>query len=67
MTPSGIEPATFRLAALRLNQLRYRVPPRNMNIKANVVCEMERKRLEYIHPSYGESLTVTQAFDEYGK
>ena len=26
MTPSGIEPATFRLAARSLNQLRHRVP-----------------------------------------
>jgi len=38
MTPSGIEPATVRLVAQCLNQLRYRVPRHSLRTFINFAC-----------------------------
>jgi hypothetical protein len=45
MTPSGIEPATFRLVAQYLNRLRRRLPVRLIVVTSYLVAGMSNKLL----------------------
>ena len=50
VTPSGIEPATFRLVSRCLNQLRHRVPPEKIKGSRNFVSRRVVERLQTDRP-----------------
>jgi len=53
MTPSGIEPATFRLVAQHLNHCATAVPPFNKYINVNISMETRS-----VHPAVCDLVSI---------